>query len=119
MRERASTSRSYKKTRRPLFSNVLVFHPCKISYALRFMRKEGFMASYDRQRRKDLDQLVEEYVNHNMVGRREFMRRAMTAGLSVSAASALLVACGGTPGPASGGTPAKVTSIDALTQWSG
>jgi alpha-glucoside transport system substrate-binding protein len=75
------------------------------------------MTIYDRQRRKDLDQLVEEYVHHNMVGRREFMRRAMTAGLSVSAASALLVACGGTP--ANNGTPAKVTSIDALTQWSG
>src|SRR5947207_8961707 len=80
------------------------------------MRREDFMAIYDRQRRKDLDQLVEEYVHHNMVGRREFLRRAGAAGLSVSAASALLAACGGTT---PGSTPAKVTSIDALTQWSG
>src|SRR6266566_2983534 len=85
------------QTQQHLFSRVLVFHPCKISYELRFMRREDFMAIYDRQRRKDLDQLVDEYVHHNMVGRREFLRRATAAGLSLSAASALLVACGGTP----------------------
>jgi alpha-glucoside transport system substrate-binding protein len=42
------------------------------------------------------------------------MQRAMAAGLSVSAASALLAACGGGPS-----TPSKVSSIDVLTVWSG
>jgi alpha-glucoside transport system substrate-binding protein len=63
-----------------------------------------------RRSRRDLDQLVEEYVTTNNVNRRQFLQRATAAGLSVSAASALLAACGG---------PSHVTSIDALTVWSG
>lgn len=79
------------------------------------------MPIFNRQDRKDLDQLVEEYITTSNVSRREFLRRAGAAGLSVSAASALLAACGGgtSGGPSGGGSSAKVTSIDALTEWSG
>ncbi len=73
------------------------------------------MPTFDRRNRQDLDQLVEQYVTTSKINRRQFLRRAMAAGLSVSAATALLEACGG--GSSSGTT--KVTSIDALTVWSG
>jgi alpha-glucoside transport system substrate-binding protein len=81
------------------------------------------MAIFDRRHRQELDTLVEEYVTQRNMPRREFLQRAMAAGMSVSAASALLAACGG-PGGSTGGanassTPAKVTSIDALTEWGG
>ncbi len=73
------------------------------------------MPIFDRGNRQDLDQLVEEYVTTTNINRRQFLQRATAAGLSISAASALLAACGGsTPS-----TPAKVTSIDVLTVWSG
>jgi len=72
------------------------------------------MPIYDRHDRQDLDQLVEEYTTTTNINRRQFLQRAMAAGLSISAASALLAACGGsTPS-----TTAKVTSIDVLTVWS-
>ena len=73
------------------------------------------MPIFDRRNRRDLDQLVEEYITTNNINRRQFLQRAAAAGLSISGASALLAACGGAP---STGTT-KVTSIDALTVWSG
>jgi alpha-glucoside transport system substrate-binding protein len=79
------------------------------------------MPIFDRQSRQNLDHLVEEYVTTNNVNRRQFLKRATAAGLSVSAASALLAACGSTTTTTtSGGSNVpKVTSIDALTEWSG
>jgi alpha-glucoside transport system substrate-binding protein len=80
------------------------------------------MNVYDRRDRKDLDQLVEEYITTNNINRRQFLQRATAVGLSFGAASALLEACGGgstsTVNTSSGNVP-KVTSIDALTEWSG
>jgi alpha-glucoside transport system substrate-binding protein len=75
------------------------------------------MPTFDRRNRRDLDQLVEEYITTNNINRRQFLQRATAAGLSISGASALLAACGGNPSTTSG--PAKVTSIDALGVWSG
>ncbi len=72
------------------------------------------MPIFDRGNRQDLDQLVEEYVTTTNINRRQFLQRATAAGLSISAASALLAACGG----GTSSTPAKVTSIDVLTVWS-
>jgi alpha-glucoside transport system substrate-binding protein len=68
------------------------------------------MPTFSRRSRQDLDQLVEEYITTNNINRRQFVQRATAAGLSVSAASALLAACGGPP---------HVTSIEALTEWTG
>src|SRR5215467_8297018 len=76
------------------------------------------MPTFDRRNRRDLDQLVEEYITTNNINRRQFLQRATAAGLSISGASALLAACGGSPSSPSGG-PAKVTSIDVLGVWSG
>ena len=70
------------------------------------------MPIFARHDRQDLDQLVEEYATTNNVNRRQFVQRAAAAGLSVSAALALLTACGG-------GSVSHVTSIDVLTEWSG
>jgi alpha-glucoside transport system substrate-binding protein len=72
-----------------------------------------FMPIFDRHDRQDIDQLVEEYITTTNINRRQFLQRATAAGLSISAASALLAACGGGPN-----TPAKVTSIDVLVVWS-
>jgi alpha-glucoside transport system substrate-binding protein len=77
------------------------------------------MPIYDRDDRKDIDQLVEEYTTTTNINRRQFMKRAMAAGLSFSAASALLAACGGGSGSGPSSTPTKVSSIDVLTEWSG
>ncbi len=73
------------------------------------------MAIFDRRSRLDLDQLVEEFSTTN-IPRRTFLKRATAAGLSLSAASALLAACGGSPATTSS---TKVSSIDVLTEWSG
>ena len=73
------------------------------------------MPIFDRHNRQDLDQLVEEFITTSSINRRQFLQRATAAGLSLSAASALLAACGGP----STSTPAKVTSIDSLVVWSG
>lgn len=73
------------------------------------------MPIYDRQKRAQLDQLVEDFAVHSKLSRREFFQRAGMIGLSVSAAGALLDACGGTT-PASSNVP-KVTSIDVLTEY--
>jgi alpha-glucoside transport system substrate-binding protein len=75
------------------------------------------MPIYDRRNRRDLDQLVEEYITTCNINRRQFLQRATAAGLSISGASALLAACGG--GPTTTGTPTTVSSIDVLTVWSG
>src|SRR2546426_529402 len=75
------------------------------------------MPTFDRRNRRDLDQLVEEYITTNNINRRQFLQRATAAGLSISGASALLAACGGSTSTT--GTPTTVTSIDVLTVWSG
>jgi alpha-glucoside transport system substrate-binding protein len=75
------------------------------------------MPIHDRRNRRDLDQLVEEYITTNNINRRQFLQRATAAGLSISGASALLAACGGTTSTTS--TPTTVSSIDVLTVWSG
>jgi alpha-glucoside transport system substrate-binding protein len=79
------------------------------------------MSTFDRRNRKDLDQLVEEYTTSNKINRRQFLQRAMAAGLSLSAASSLLAACGGgsSGGVNSSGSPTTVTAIDVLHEWSG
>lgn len=76
------------------------------------------MPIYDRQQRGNLDQLVQDFIDYK-ANRRQFLQRAMAIGLSASAATALLQACGGGNGANSNGTPTKVSSIDALTVWSG
>jgi len=76
------------------------------------------MPVHDRQNRRDLDQLVEEYITTNNINRRQFLQRATAAGLSISGASALLAACGGSSTTTTG-TPTSVSSIDVLTVWSG
>src|SRR5260370_31568916 len=84
-----------------------------------YLSYEGgiFMPIYDRRNRRDLDQLVEEYITTNNINRRQFLQRATAAGLSISGASALLAACGGSPTPSGG--PTKVTSLYPLGVWSG
>ncbi len=77
------------------------------------------MAIFDRRSRQELDQLVEEYVTTNNINRRAFLKRATAAGLSVSSASALLAACGGTNPTTGGNAASKVNAIDALVEWSG
>jgi alpha-glucoside transport system substrate-binding protein len=70
------------------------------------------MPSYDRRQRSAVDQLVEEYSQHGL-SRREFLKRAVATGLTLSAASSLLAACGG------GGTSSVIQSntVDLLTTW--
>ncbi len=75
------------------------------------------MPIYDRHDRQELDKLVEEYTTTSNINRRQFLQRAMAAGLSVSAASALLAACGG--GSTGTGTPTTASSVDVLNVWSG
>ncbi len=60
------------------------------------------------RRRNELNQLVEEYTCYGL-SRRVFLQRAVTAGLSVSAATALLAACGGPSLP----------TVDVLNVWGG
>jgi alpha-glucoside transport system substrate-binding protein len=57
--------------------------------------------------------LVSDY-SHYRVSRRAFLQRAMALGLSATAATTLLAACGGTS--SSGSTP---KTIDLLTTWGG
>lgn len=68
------------------------------------------MLFFHRQRQTAIDRLVEIYTN-GQLGRRAFLARAIATGLSLSAASALLAACGGESAPP--------TSIDVLNVWSG
>src|SRR5436190_1560162 len=67
------------------------------------------MHNFDRQ---NLDLIIEEDVRTHNVNRRQFLQCATVVGLSMSTASTLLTACGG-------GSTSHVTSIDALTEWSG
>lgn len=64
----------------------------------------------NRQRQRVVDGLVRAYSGQRL-GRRAFLQRAMTTGLSFSAASGLLVACGGESTPP--------TSINVLNVWTG
>lgn len=72
------------------------------------------------QQRNTVEELVEEYT-HVRISRRQFMQRAMAAGLSASAAVSLLEACGGggSGGVGSSSTPTTVKSIDMLVVISG
>ncbi|HEX7733987.1 MAG TPA: ABC transporter substrate-binding protein, partial [Ktedonobacteraceae bacterium] len=63
-----------------------------------------------RQRQREVDDLVEAYLEQRL-GRRAFLRRALATGLSLSTATELLAACEGSSTP-----PA---SIDLLNVWSG
>jgi alpha-glucoside transport system substrate-binding protein len=70
------------------------------------------MPSYDSHQRSAIDQLVEDYSQHGL-SRRGFFKRAIATGLSLSAASTLLAACGG------GATSSVIQSktVDLLTTW--
>lgn len=72
------------------------------------------MTIFNRQGRREIDQLVEDYTQHGM-SRRSFLQRATAVGLTASSASALLAACGG----ASSSSSAQVSKIDLITTWSG
>jgi alpha-glucoside transport system substrate-binding protein len=71
------------------------------------------MPIYDRHDRVELEQLVEDYARQGL-SRREFLRRAMATGLSLSAAGALLSACGG-----GSSTLASPKSVEVLNVWGG
>jgi alpha-glucoside transport system substrate-binding protein len=75
------------------------------------------MSVFDRQQRKKLDELVEDFTQHR-VSRREFLQRTMAVGLSASAATSLLVACGGNPSNGGGSTSTPQT-VDVLNVWGG
>ena len=68
------------------------------------------MFIFQGQRRREIDRLLEAYAEHRL-DRRAFLRRAVAAGLSLSAASSLLAACGD--------SGSHLTSIDVLNVWSG
>ena len=76
------------------------------------------MPVFDRQQRTSLDQLAEDFANYK-VNRRQFLQRAMAVGLSASAATAFLEACGGSSGVNTSGSPTTVKSIDSLVVISG
>src|SRR5207245_5873489 len=76
--------------------------------------KEICMSTFNSQQKQAVDKLVEEY-SSTPLNRREFIQRALAAGLSFSAASALLAACGGTTG--SSNTPTATKSVDLLNVW--
>jgi alpha-glucoside transport system substrate-binding protein len=78
------------------------------------------MPIYDRHQRNELDRLVEGYTT-NKLNRRQFLKRALAVGLSASAATSLLEACGNSNsgGVNTGGSVPTVKSIDILTEWSG
>jgi alpha-glucoside transport system substrate-binding protein len=68
------------------------------------------MPIFDRgQRTRQLDALVDEYVETGL-SRRDFIRRAVMLGLSATAAGALLEACGG--------GSSTSNSVDLLNVWS-
>jgi alpha-glucoside transport system substrate-binding protein len=72
------------------------------------------MPIYDRRDREELDQLVEDYTTRG-VSRREFLQRAMATGLTLSAAGALLAACGGSSSTAL----SSPKSLEVLNVWGG
>src|SRR5579872_4969458 len=77
------------------------------------------MPIYDYHQRKELDTLVEDF-SQNKVGRRQFLQRALAAGLSVSAATSLLVACGGPTATPTANPFGKINHFVVLYQenWS-
>ncbi|GHO42246.1 hypothetical protein KSX_04090 [Ktedonospora formicarum] len=74
------------------------------------------MFIFDRQKRNDINQLVEDDTITRGMSRREVFQKAMAAGLSVSAASALLTACGGVPAGngVTSNSPSKMSSSSPL-----
>jgi len=74
------------------------------------------MPLYDRYQRNQLDTLVENYTQ-NKVGRRGFMQQALAIGLSASAATSLLAACGNAT-TGNNSTPVAATEVDVLNVWS-
>jgi alpha-glucoside transport system substrate-binding protein len=70
------------------------------------------MPIYDRLQRSAVDQLIEDASQHGL-SRRDFIKRAVATGLTLSAASTLFAACGG------GGSSSVIQSnkIDLLTTW--
>lgn len=68
------------------------------------------MTSTDRPSSENLDQLVEGFTRQGMT-RRQFMQRAMAAGLSASAAGALLAACGSKASGTSGSNSGKTLHV--------
>jgi alpha-glucoside transport system substrate-binding protein len=78
------------------------------------------MSEYDRQQRKQVDKLVEDFTR-NKIGRRDFMQRALAVGLSAGAATSILAACGSSPstGANASATPIKSNTVDVLNVWSG
>lgn len=72
----------------------------------------------DREQRRQLDILTEEYACQK-VGRRMFIQRAVAVGLSVSAATSLLAACGNSAPASTGTNPTPATSVDLLNVWGG
>ncbi len=72
------------------------------------------MATFDRQQRDELDQLVEGFTKGSL-SRRAFLQRATALGLSMSFAGSILAACGSTNN-SSNSTP---SSVDVLNVWSG
>jgi alpha-glucoside transport system substrate-binding protein len=73
------------------------------------------MSLDDRPQQDDVDQLVDSYMHYGM-SRRTFLRRAMAVGLSASAASTLLAACGGSP---SSGSLSNPKTLDLISVWGG
>lgn len=69
------------------------------------------MPIYDRLQRSAVDQLIEDTSQHGL-SRREFIKRAVATGLSLSAASTLFAACGG-----GASSVTQSTKIDLLTTW--
>lgn len=72
------------------------------------------MPVFDRQQRHKLDELVEDFSQHKL-NRREFLQRAMAVGLSASAATSLLIACGSSTTPST--TPTTTQTVDVLNVW--
>ncbi len=75
------------------------------------------MAIYDRHQRDEVDRLVED-LGQQRIGRRAFIQRAMAAGLTASAAGALLAACDGGGGPINPGSTTP-SQVDVLNVWGG
>jgi alpha-glucoside transport system substrate-binding protein len=70
------------------------------------------MPIFDRQKRDSVDQLFEEFTQHRL-GRRSFLERSIALGISASAASTLLAACG----ESNPTTPTTHGTVDLLTVW--
>jgi alpha-glucoside transport system substrate-binding protein len=65
------------------------------------------MSMFDRQQRARLDTMENDYRQH-MLSRRDFVFRAMALGLSASAATSILAACG---------NKSSSSTVDLITTW--